>query len=198
MMSFLSYSNSGRKHHLIMNQCNFKAYIGRNDTQATSSSHISGFWKGIWDTYFISNELSDWGWLDCLISQLHALMLGINNVSCFPGGSVSKESTCNAGHLGLIPGLGRSPGGGHGNPLQCSCPENPMGRGAWQATAHGVAKSWHSWATKHSTGRVTVFNLLMQSVCAIERKITFFPQIYLTCYPFYFIHLLCNRNLELY
>ena len=47
-------------------------------------------------------------------------------------------------------------------------------------------------------GRVTVFNLLMQSICAIERKITFFPQIYLTCYPFYFIHLLCNRNLELY
>jgi len=153
MMSFLSFSNSGRKHHLIMNQCNFKAYLGRSDTQATSSSHISGFWKGIWDTYFISNELSDRGWSDCLISQLHALMPGINNVSCFPGGSVSKESTCNAGHLGLIPGLGRSPGGGHGNPLQCSCLENPMDRGTWWATVHRVTKSWHSWATKHSTGK---------------------------------------------
>ena len=42
--------------------------------------------------------------------------------------------------LGLIPGLGRSPGGGHGNPLQSSCLENPMDRGAWQATAHGVAE----------------------------------------------------------
>ena len=58
-----------------------------------------------------------------------------------PGGSDSKESTCSAGDLGLIPGLGRSPGGGHGNPLQCSCLENPMNRGAWRATVHGVAKS---------------------------------------------------------
>ena len=47
-------------------------------------------------------------------------------------------------------------------------------------------------------GRVTVFNLFMQSFCAIEKKITFLPQIYLTYYPFYFIHLLCNRKLELY
>ena len=45
----------------------------------------------------------------------------------FPGGSDSKESTCNAGDLGSIPGLGRSPGGGHGNPLQYSCLENPHG-----------------------------------------------------------------------
>ena len=59
----------------------------------------------------------------------------------FPGGSDGKESACNAGDLGSIPGLGRSPGGGHGNPLQYSFLENPMDRGAWQATAHGVAKS---------------------------------------------------------
>ena len=44
--------------------------------------------------------------------------------------------------LGLIPGSGRFPGGGHGNPLQYSCLENPMDRGAWQATVHRVAKSW--------------------------------------------------------
>ena len=43
--------------------------------------------------------------------------------------------------VGSIPGLGRSPGGGHGNPLQCSCLENPMDRGAWQATVHGVTQS---------------------------------------------------------
>ena len=48
----------------------------------------------------------------------------------FPGGSESKESACNVGDLGLIPELGRSPGGGHGNPLQYSCLENPMDRGA--------------------------------------------------------------------
>ena len=60
----------------------------------------------------------------------------------FPGGSDGKESACSAGDLGSIPGLGRSPGGGHGNPLQYSCLENPMDRGAWQATVHGVAKSW--------------------------------------------------------
>ena len=46
----------------------------------------------------------------------------------FPGNSDSKESTCNAGDLGMIPGLGRSPGGGHGNPLQYSCLENPYGQ----------------------------------------------------------------------
>ena len=60
-----------------------------------------------------------------------------------PGGSVRKESTCSArdtGDVGLIPGWGRSPGGGHGNPLQYSCLGNPMDRGVWQATAHGVAK----------------------------------------------------------
>ena len=60
----------------------------------------------------------------------------------FPGGSDGKEAACNAEDLTLIPGLGRSPGGGHGNPLQYSCLENPMDRGAWRASFHGVAKSW--------------------------------------------------------
>ena len=59
----------------------------------------------------------------------------------FPGGSVSEESACSAGDLALIPGLGRSPEEGNGNPLQYSCLENPMDRGAWWATVHGVAKS---------------------------------------------------------
>ena len=59
----------------------------------------------------------------------------------FPGGSDGKESSCNAGDLDLIHGLGRSPGRGHGNPLQYSCLENPHGQRAWCATAHGVAKS---------------------------------------------------------
>ena len=59
-----------------------------------------------------------------------------------PDGSDSKESACNMGHLGLIPGWRRSPGEGNGNPFQYSCLENSMDRGAWQATVRGVTKSW--------------------------------------------------------
>ena len=58
----------------------------------------------------------------------------------FCGSSVVKESACNAGDPGLIPGLGRFSGGGHGNPLQNPCLENSMDRGAWGATVHGVEK----------------------------------------------------------
>ena len=60
----------------------------------------------------------------------------------FPGGLDGKESTCNAGDLGLLSGLGRSPGGGHGNPLQCSCLENPMDRCVWWAAVCGITKCW--------------------------------------------------------
>ena len=56
----------------------------------------------------------------------------------FLGGSDSKESACSAGNLGLIPGSGRSPGEGNGNPLQYSCLENPMDRGTWLAIIHGI------------------------------------------------------------
>ena len=59
----------------------------------------------------------------------------------FPDGSGGKESACNAEDAGSIPGSGRPPGGGHGNPLQYSCLENTMDRGAWWATVHGVAES---------------------------------------------------------
>ena len=59
----------------------------------------------------------------------------------FPGGSDSKETSRSAGDLGLIPELGRSPGGGNGTPLQYSCLDNSMDRGSWRGTVHGVAKS---------------------------------------------------------
>ena len=59
----------------------------------------------------------------------------------FPGGSDGKGSVCKAGDPGLIPGWGRSPGEGYSYPLQYSCLENCMDRGAWQATVHGVAES---------------------------------------------------------
>ena len=63
-------------------------------------------------------------------------------IAGFPGGSHGKESAFSVGDLGLIPGWGRSPGEGNEYPLQYSCLENSMDRGAWRATVHGVAKSW--------------------------------------------------------
>ena len=63
-----------------------------------------------------------------------------------------KNRPAYAGDLGLIPGSERSPGGGNGNPVQYSCLENPMDRGAWRATVHGVAKSQTQlshWAEQH-------------------------------------------------
>ena len=59
----------------------------------------------------------------------------------FPGSPDGKESACNAGDPGSIPGSGRSSGEGNGYPLQCSCLENSMDRGIWRATVHGVAKN---------------------------------------------------------
>ena len=58
-----------------------------------------------------------------------------------PGGSDNKESACNAGDAGSIPGLGESPGEGNGNPLQYSCLDNSMDREAWWTAVHGVTKN---------------------------------------------------------
>ena len=70
----------------------------------------------------------------------------------FPGGSAGKESARNAGDLGSIPGWGRFPCGGHSNPLQYSCLENPIDGGTWRATGHGVAES-------HTTKRLSTAQL---------------------------------------
>ena len=78
----------------------------------------------------------------------------------FPHSSVGKESACNTGDPGSIPGLGRSPGEGHGNPLQYPCLENPKDRGAWQATLHGVARLGHDLATKPSPTTLRCSNSL--------------------------------------
>ena len=76
-----------------------------------------------------------------IFSLLITSLISKRDLGGFHGGLDSKESTCNAGDLGSIPGLGRSPGGGHGNPLQYSCLKYFMDREAWQGTVHGVAKS---------------------------------------------------------
>ena len=75
--------------------------------------------------------------------RIHTLTSGVMNThrsEGFSRSSVSKESACNAGDPGLIPVSGRYPGEGNGNPLQYSCLENPIDRGAWQATIHGVTR----------------------------------------------------------
>ena len=77
-----------------------------------------------------------------MCSRKGAITLGNFGINYFPGGSDDKESSCNAGDLGSIPGLRRSCGGGNGYPLQYSYMENSMDREAWQATVHGVTKRW--------------------------------------------------------
>ena len=72
----------------------------------------------------------------------NVVLMFILGVMGFPGGSDGKESACNVGDPGSIPGLEKSPGERNGNPLQYSCLENSMDRGPWWATVHGVAKSW--------------------------------------------------------
>ena len=66
----------------------------------------------------------------------------------FTCSSVGKESACKAGDLGLVSGMGRYPGEGNGNPLQYSCLENPLDRGAWWATVHGVTRVGHDLVTE--------------------------------------------------
>ena len=82
-------------------------------------------------------------WFDSWVRKIHCkrdrlptpVFLG------FPCGSAGKKSVCNVGDLGSIPGLGRSPAGGHGNPLHYACLGTLMDRGAWRAAVHGVAES---------------------------------------------------------
>ena len=82
-------------------------------------------------TVYIWSEILDWG----LGTQIPGLGTGL------PGASDDKKSACNIGGIGLIPGSGRSPGEGNGNPLQYSCLENSMDRGTWCAIVHEVAES---------------------------------------------------------
>ena len=83
---------------------------------------------------------------------MHVFKIILNKLG-FPDGSVGKEPTCYAGDtgdVGSIPGSGRSPGGGNGNPLQSSCLDKPMDRECWWATVHRVAKSQTGLSTKEA------------------------------------------------
>ena len=83
-------------------------------------------------------------------SALSAFVRILGDVIPVDSGSDGKESTYNAGGPGSIPGSGRSPGEGNGTPLQYSCLENPMDRGAWWATVHGVTKNWTLLSKQHT------------------------------------------------
>ena len=96
-------------------------------------------------TEFYGHDTLLGGGLDYILEGLFHMKASIlNSISTLLGPSLAevKVSASNAGDLGSIPGLGRSPGEGNGNPLQYSCLENPTEGGAWWATVHGVAKSW--------------------------------------------------------
>ena len=80
----------------------------------------------------------------------------------FPCSSVSKESACIAGDLGLIPGLGRFLGEGNGNPLQYSCLENPMDRRSWEATVRGIARVGHDLVNNHHHHHHSAYKLTKQ------------------------------------
>ena len=90
----------------------------------------------------------------CMCIYIHVLLTVIWDLrqglwaQGLPLCSVGEESACDARDPGSIPGSGRCPGGGNGNPLQYSCLENLMDRGAWQATVHGVTRVGHDLATK--------------------------------------------------
>ena len=92
-------------------------------------------------------------WRSLFSNTCHFIVFMLVSLSftyfCFPHGLDGKESAHNAGDLGLIPGLGRSPGEEKRYPLQYSCLENSMDRGTWRATVHGVTKSWTQLSDYH-------------------------------------------------
>ena len=101
----------------------------------------------------------------------------------FPSGSVGKESACNSGDASLITGWGRSSGGGHGNPPQYSCLENPMDSAAWRSIDHGVTKSqtWLKWLSIH-----TLFLSCFMSL-SVSWDLVYFCVLSLSLFFFFFI-----------
>ena len=131
------------------------------------------------------------GWVICYYIHVPCL--------CgFPSGSVDKEPACNAGDagdVGSIPWSGRSPGGGHGDPIQCSCLENSMDRGAWWATVHGHKESdmtenarphhifIHSSVVDGQLGCFHVLGIINSAAMNIGVHISFKPCFYLDMCP---------------
>ena len=149
--SFGSYDRTGTLNHLIW--AGKKRVVWVKEHHA--GKHVS------YDLQECSVYLSGSVWVSChpkalstantqqLLNKFNYILSVLGG---FPGGLVVKNPAANAGDTwdsSLIPGSGRSAGGGNGNPCQYSCLENPMDRGAWWATVHGVGKSWTRVSTEH-------------------------------------------------
>ena len=102
-------------------------------------------------------------WYVCILWNCYHNKVSLCITLGFPGGSDGEESACSVEDQCLIPELGRSPGGGHGNALQCSCRRIPMDRGSWWATVHGVAKSW-TWQSMHAQDHGQFWEVVEKSI----------------------------------
>ena len=120
--------------------------------------------------FFVNKVDSKWTTSEEGQSKLHGLLPSVVLwLRGFPDGSYDKESACNAkviGDSGLIPGWGRVPGGGNGNPLQYYCLENSMDRGTYRVTVHGVAQSW-TWLKQLSTA---LMNPYVQNLSSLSQQ----------------------------
>ena len=115
-----------------------------------------------------------WSCITNMATEKMAFVDNLNVLPClkgFPGDSDRKESTCNAGDQSLVAGLGRSPGGGRGNPFQYLCLESPHGQRslAWLQSV-GLQRVRHDWVTKHSMFKTDDWQLFLQQ----KRKMCFF------------------------
>ena len=129
----------------------------------------------------VGTEQPDWGELKCLrvgnvrsssyVCVRFFQQTCLLNAWCFTD---SGESACNAGDASAIPASGRPPGGGHDNPLQYSCLENPMDRGAWRGTVHGVTKSQtniHTYAHTYTRTHAHTHTCMLGTVLGGETRI---------------------------
>ena len=117
------------------------AQVGGMESPAAESLHWSAPCRRVGTAGEVVRDTSPTSCSPVPSPNYHLCFVDYNALNELPQWLSGKESTCNAGDLPSVPGLGRSPGGGNGNPLQFSCLRNPMDRGAWQATACGVTKS---------------------------------------------------------
>ena len=119
--------------------------LSGSSVQGIFQARILDFSRDLTDPSISSTNrwiLCHWVTREALWPYIHIYIYLQLWLRAFSGGSDCKESACNAGDLGLIPGLGKSAGEGKGYPLQYSCLENSMDRGALCATVHGVANNW--------------------------------------------------------
>ena len=128
--------------------CSTRGFPVLHHPPELAQTHVHGVGDAIQTPPLLSPFLPAFGRGESFVDRI----LPFIGLGGFPGGSVVKNSACNAGDVGLIPGSEISPGGGNGKSLQCPCLGNPMDRGAWQDTVRGIAKS-QTGLSKYATAR---------------------------------------------